>query len=116
MLVLSPSSPAAGKKWRGDPWERESLGAKWGSELVSGFGPFEFIQMCEEAGIEPIVTTTAQWGDQMSKTATDTCCAPDDMADLVEYIWGSNATVWGKQRFEDGHPEPYKLKYIELGE
>jgi hypothetical protein len=26
------------KKWRGAPWERESLGAKWGSELISGFG------------------------------------------------------------------------------
>ena len=50
----------------------------------------------------------------MSKTATDTCCAPDDMADLVEYLWGGNDTVWGKQRFEDGHPQPYKLKYIEL--
>jgi len=33
------------KKWRGEPWNRESLGAKWGSELISGFGPFEFVDM-----------------------------------------------------------------------
>ena len=66
------------------PWERKSLGAKWGSELISGFGPFEFVEMCEEAGIEPIVTTTAQWGDEMGRGSTITCCNASDMADLVE--------------------------------
>ena len=35
--------------------------------------------MCAEAGIEPIVTTTAQWGDEMGKTADVTCCSPEDM-------------------------------------
>lgn len=35
--------------------------------------------MCAEAGIEPIVTTTAQWGDEMGKTPDNTCCSPDDM-------------------------------------
>jgi hypothetical protein len=35
--------------------------------------------MCAEAGIEPIVTTTAQWGDEMGKTPENTCCSPDDM-------------------------------------
>lgn len=103
------------KKWTGKPWERESLGAKWGSELISGFGPFEFIDMCAEAGIEPIVTTTAQWGDHMNHEGNTTCCSPEDMADLVEYTWGDSSTVWGKQRASDGHPEPYKVQYFELG-
>ena len=103
------------KKWRGLPWERESLGAKWGSELVSGFGPFEFIDMCVEAGIEPIVTTTAQWGDEMGQSADVTCCSPDDMADLVEYAYGNETTMWGKMRIADGHPTPYNFRYIELG-
>eukprot|EP01043_Picozoa_sp_COSAG02_P035038 COSAG02_NODE_2485_length_8709_cov_23.301394_2_plen_44_part_00 len=35
--------------------------------------------MCAEAGIEPIVTTTAEWGDEMGKTPDNTCCSPDDM-------------------------------------
>lgn len=39
--------------------------------------------MCAEAGIEPIVTTTAQWGDEMGKTPDNTCCSPDDMQVLV---------------------------------
>ena len=74
------------KNWRGVPWERQSLGAKWGSELISGFGPFEFVDMCEEAGIEPIVTTTAQWGDHMGKSDPVTCCNASDMGDLVECV------------------------------
>jgi alpha-L-arabinofuranosidase len=37
------------------------------------------------------------------------------MADLVEYCWGNTTTTWGKMRVADGHPEPYRLKYIELG-
>ena len=94
------------KEWRGPPWERQSLGAKWGSELISGFGPFEFIDMCAEAGIEPIVSTAAQDG---------ACCDPAEMADLIEYTWGNESTTWGKRRIDDGHPEPYPLRYIELG-
>jgi len=95
------------KNWRGQPWARESLGAEWGAELISGWGPFEFIDMCNAAGIEPIMTTTAQTAD---------CCKPSDMGDLVEYAWGDPyTTTWGKVRAADGHPEPYKVKYFELG-
>ena len=72
--------------------------------------------MCAEAGIEPIVTTTAQWGDEMSRTADITCCSPSDMADLIEYSWGNSTTPWGKMRISDGHPAPYQLRFIELGE
>ena len=37
---------------------RPSLGAKWGAELISGWGPFEFIDMCNAADIIPVMTTT----------------------------------------------------------
>lgn len=43
------------------------------------------------------------------------CCAPEDMADLVEYCWGNGTTTWGQQRIQDGHADPYQLQYIELG-
>lgn len=43
------------------------------------------------------------------------CCSPEDMADLVEYGWGGDDTKWGRLRAADGHPEPYRLKWIELG-
>eukprot|EP01043_Picozoa_sp_COSAG02_P055931 COSAG02_NODE_6559_length_3495_cov_2.468492_1_plen_139_part_00 len=37
------------------------------------------------------------------------------MADFVEYCYGDNSTTWGKQRVADGHPEPYRVRWIELG-
>ena len=39
----------------------------------------------------------------------------DDFGDLVEYIGGDENTFWGAKRIANGHPEPYKLRFIELG-
>eukprot|EP00051_Salpingoeca_urceolata_P021197 m.328061 g.328061 ORF g.328061 m.328061 type:complete len:807 (-) comp19750_c0_seq31:149-2569(-) len=94
------------KNWRGKPWERPSLQAEWGAELISGWGPFEMIDMCEVAGFRPVITTTAQAAG---------CCEPDDMADLVEYCFGDETTDWGKTRINDGHPRPYNVTIFELG-
>ena len=48
------------KNWRGPMEQRPSVGATWGNELISSFGPFEMIDMCVAAGFEPIITTTGQ--------------------------------------------------------
>jgi hypothetical protein len=76
-------------------------GQEWRASLLSGWGPFEFVDMCNALGIEPVVTTSAQDGQ---------CCAPSDMADLVEYCHGNASTTWGAIRIADGHPEPYDVK------
>ena len=41
---------------------------------------------------------------------------PATMADLLEYLYGDESTAFGKQRIADGHEEPFKVKYFELGE
>lgn len=66
------SQSIAWKDWRGPPHERKSLGHVWGASLVSGWGPFEFFNMCESAGIEPVITfaydlnSAADWADLVS--------------------------------------------------
>ena len=40
---------------------------------------------------------------------------PQDMADFIEYAKGKAGTRWGRQRVADGHPQPYRLRYVELG-
>lgn len=92
----------AWKQWRGPAEQRQSVGWKWGASLVSGWGPFEFIDMCNTMGIEPVITL------RMEQNASD-------WADLVEYAFGSNSTLWGAQRFADGHPQPYDIRVFELG-
>jgi alpha-L-arabinofuranosidase len=41
--------------------------------------------------------------------------APQDMADFMEYVNGSAGSEWGRRRAADGHPAPYHLSYLELG-
>eukprot|EP00040_Diaphanoeca_grandis_P021646 m.115536 g.115536 ORF g.115536 m.115536 type:complete len:730 (-) comp28432_c0_seq1:40-2229(-) len=89
------------KDWRGPVYDRKPL--IFNNNQVTGFGPFETIDLCSAAGILPVITTAAaKWG-------------ADDLADIVEYAWGNSSTLWGKQRISDGHPKPYNVTWFELG-
>jgi alpha-L-arabinofuranosidase len=90
------------KNWRGPAWLRPSLGAQWGASLISGWGPFEMIDMCNALGFQPIITTSMLSSAQ-------------DFADLVEYMYGNSSTEWGAARYRDGHPMPYQATFFELG-
>ena len=93
------------KDWRGPVWARPSQQQVWGYSLLSGFGPFEYIEMAEALDIEPVVTLAYDTNDEL------------DWADLVEYCWGDAvSTSWGKRRAADrGHPAPYNISVFELG-
>jgi alpha-L-arabinofuranosidase len=72
--------------------------------LISGWGPFEMMDFCDAIGIEPVFTTNAVGPEK-----------PQDMADLVEYLYGDESTEWGKTRIADGHPKKFSTKFFELG-
>lgn len=74
----------------------------WYPKSSNGWGIFEFLGFCEAAGILPVVDL-------------NTGEAPQDLADFVEYANGPAESPWGRRRAQDGHPAPYGLKYIELG-
>ena len=97
------SQSFAWKEWRGPAWLRASMGHAWGDSLVGNWGLFEFVDMCNAAGIKPVVTL-----------AYDTNSA-EDWGDFVEYLYGNESTTWGAQRVADGHPAPYFLDTMELG-
>jgi hypothetical protein len=61
--------------------------------------PAEMVELCAAAGWEPVVTLSAQQSNS-------------DYAELVEYCWGNASTLWGAQRFADGHPQPYALRMV----
>ena len=67
------------------------------------FGTDEFLRFCELTGAEPIITVN---------TATGT---PEEFVDWFEYVNGPANTKYGKMRAENGHPEPYNVKYWALG-
>lgn len=75
----------------------------------SGFSPYathsfafiEMLQLAEVIGAECII------GMSMDETS-------EDIRDFVEYVNGPVTSKWGSLRAEQGHPEPYKLKYIQV--
>lgn len=85
---------------------------------MSGFGPFEALQLGIETGIEIVVDTAAEAeAKHHGGTAyawKDPCCNTSDLADLIEYVAGNASTKWGKLRIADrkGKTEPYPLRYI----
>lgn len=74
----------------------------WHPHTSYGWGIFEFLDFCEAASFLPIVDLN------LDET-------PQDLADFLEYANGPADTPWGRRRAQDGHPEPYRLKYVEFG-
>lgn len=90
------------KKMIGDPDRRPPYRGHWYPYSTNGFGIEEFLKFCEAAGFEPAFAINVEESAQ-------------DAADLVEYLNGSVTTPWGRRRAQNGHPQPYNVRYIELG-
>ncbi len=63
----------------------------------------DFIALCREIGAEPFLTINLVWN------------SPQDSADWVEYCNGAADTEYGRMRAENGHPEPYNVRFWSLG-
>ncbi len=74
----------------------------WYPYSTNGWGILDFLDLCEALGIPGIPAFN------LDET-------PADMADFIEYVNGPAESSWGKKRSADGHPQPYHLRHIELG-
>ena len=95
----------AGYKWKnmiGPRDRRPPYSGTWYKYSSNGWGIPDFMDFCEAAGFEYIPAFN------MGET-------PQDMADFIEYAKGAADTQWGRRRVAEGHPQPYRLRYIELG-
>ena len=90
------------KKMIGDPDRRPPYTGTWYPYSSNGFGIEDFLKFCEAAGFE------SAFAINIEETA-------QDAADMTEYLKGAPTSPWGKKRAENGHPAPYKIKYIEIG-
>jgi alpha-L-arabinofuranosidase len=97
----------------------------WGYHQTAGLGYFEYFQFCEDIGAEPLPVIAAGVPCQNSATGgagqqggIPMCDMPDyvqDVLDLIEWANGDVKTKWGKKRAQAGHPMPFNLKYIGIG-
>ncbi len=105
--------------------ERRSNHNLWGYHQSLGLGYFEYFQFCEDIGAEPLPVLPAGVSCQNSgfSPGQGQQCLPledmpayiQDVLDLVEWANGPASSQWGAKRAAAGHPEPFGLKYIGIG-
>ena len=119
-------------RWKttiGPKEQRKSLKNTWGYHQSMGLGYFEYFQFCEDLGMEPLPIlpcgvscqgANGGWG--MRGQAQDVVPMEDmdewvaEAIDLIEWANGDPATnKWAKMRADAGHPAPFNLKYLGLG-
>jgi alpha-N-arabinofuranosidase len=81
-------------------------------------GLLEFLEWCEDLHMEPLLAVYAGLHiDNGANIITGDALKPhvQDALDEIEYVTGSTNTVWGARRAKDGHPQPFPLHYVEIG-
>lgn len=113
-------------KWKetlGDPMTRRGEFSLWGYRSTYGLGMFEFLQLCEDMGMDGMfvanvgLSCSIRNGDFIEATdAKALQTYRQDIEDAIQYAIGDPMTnEWAAKRAEAGHPEPFPLKYVELG-
>ena len=94
----------------------------WGYKNDLYFGLDEYLQLCEDLGAEPVYVTSSGISENPGNKEWYGICPLDqmqpiidDILDLLEYCKGPTSTPWGARRAANGHPAPYGLKYLEIG-
>ena len=90
------------KKMIGPRDRRPGYKGTWYEHSSNGWGIIDFLDLCEAMQILAVPDFNI---DE----------SPQDMADFIEYVNGPADSQWGAKRSADGHPAPYRLKYLELG-
>ena len=86
-----------------------------------GLGFYEYFLLSEEIGAEPLPILSCglvcqyQNNDKVHTPVEELKPYIQDALDLIEFANGATTTTWGKLRAEMGHPEPFNLKYIGIG-
>ncbi|MDP8979098.1 MAG: carbohydrate binding domain-containing protein [Acidobacteriota bacterium] len=106
------------KKTIGPIWERPGhMNDAWNYWSSDGMGLLEFLEWCEDLHMQPVLGVYAGYSlkQQRVKPGADLAPFVAEALDEIEYITGSTATTWGARRAKDGHPAPFNLEYVEIG-
>ncbi len=118
-FVEGQDSPDNAFRWKrtiGPIEQREGHpNVNWGYRTSDGIGFHEFLQLAEDLGAKPLfVVNVGIWHggctpyDQIDEWI-------EECLDALEYANGDITTKYGRMRAENGHPEPFNLEYIEIG-
>ncbi len=105
------------KKTLGDISLRPGHRCCWNYPSSDGMGLLEYLEWCEDLHVEPVLAVYAGYSLRGEHVGPGTALEPfvAEALDEIEYVTGDQSTAWGKRRAQDGHPEPFKLQYVEIG-
>lgn len=109
------------QKTLGELTERPGHPCPWGYRSSDGMGLLEFLLWCEDLKMEPILGVYAGYSLNAKAPGNPIKAGPElepfvqEALDEIEYIIGDATTTWGARRVKDGHPAPFKLTYVEIG-
>jgi alpha-L-arabinofuranosidase len=98
--------------------DRPTHRGPWKYESSDGLGLLEFLEWTEDLKIEPVLAVYAGYSLQGAYVSQGPSLRPyvDDALDEIEFVSGDAATTkWGAIRAKLGHPAPFPLSYVEIG-
>jgi alpha-N-arabinofuranosidase len=101
-----------------NPWtDRPTHMSPWHYRSSDGMGLLEFLEWCEDLKMEPVLAVYAGYSLQQEHVDPGPALEPyvQDALDEIEYVTGGADSKWGAERIKDGHPAPFPLHYVEVG-
>ena len=119
-------------RWKttlGPKEQRKQMKNTWGYHQSMGLGYYEYFQLCEDMKMEPVPILPCgvscqganggwgMWPQQAQEVVpmNEMDEWVQDALDLIEWANGDVTTKWGKVRADQGHPKPFGLKYLGIG-
>lgn len=100
------------------PWvDRPTHSSPWGYRSSDGMGLLEFLGWCQDLHMQPLLAVYAGYSLQGQHVEPGAALEPyvQDALDEIQYVTGGTDTKWGAERAKDGHPAPFALHYVEIG-
>jgi alpha-N-arabinofuranosidase len=105
------------KKTIGPLVDRPTHPTPWTYRSSDGMGLLEFLTWCEDLHMEPLLAVFSGYSLRQEHIPAGKELEPyvQDALDEIEYVSGDVSTRWGAERAKDGHPAPFPLHFMEIG-
>lgn len=107
------------KKTVGPLEEREEVWGPWNYRRTHGMGFHEYLQFCEDIRAEPLYVgfagETCMFRQVEDVPMSSMGSVASNFVDAIEYANGDKSTTWGRLRAKQGHPKPFGLNLVEIG-
>ncbi|ROW10173.1 hypothetical protein VMCG_01633 [Cytospora schulzeri] len=112
---------AAGLQWNwtktlGDLTERPGRYGDWGYQNTDGLGLIEYLIWCQDLELEPVLAVFAgYWLDETAAPEDELQPYVDSALAELEFLMDDSSTTWGAKRIALGYPDPFPIKFVEVG-